>query len=174
MSLVTMADLALPSREPRAARPRRSLVGVAAPDNEGQNAASSVHETLGLIVAYIPSEILVTYVAVVAAIQGDPSASPTGDWIAFWLFLALSPSVCWILYATKLKHGGSPLPLHPKRWPHWPMAAATIAYAVWAYTLPKTPFASFHWYQPAVGTVALLLVTMLLGLVAPMFQTKHS
>jgi hypothetical protein len=80
MSLVTMADLALPSREPRAARPRRSVVGVAAPDNEGQNAASSVHETLGLIVAYIPSEILVTYVAVVAAIQRDPGAGHTVEW----------------------------------------------------------------------------------------------
>jgi hypothetical protein len=174
MSLVTMTDLAIRARDPSAARPWSSLVGVADSDKQSQDAASSVHQTLGLIVAYIPSEILVTYVAVVAAIQSDPGAGHTGEWIAFWLFLVLSPSVCWALYATKLRHGGSPLPLHPKRWPHWPMAAATIAYAVWAYTLPATPFASFSWYQPAVGTVALLLVTMLLGLLAPMFQPTQS
>ena len=169
-----MTNLAIQAREPSAATPRTSLVGVADVDNQAQDAASSVHQTLGLIVAYIPSEILVTYVAVVAAIQSARAVGQTGEWIAFWFFLVLTPTVCWVLYATKLRHGGNSLPLRPKVWPHWPMVAATIAYAVWAYTLPATPFASFSWYQPAVGTVALLLVTMLLGLVAPMFQPTHS
>jgi hypothetical protein len=172
MSLVTMTDLAIRTREPGGARPRSALV--AGSDNQAQDAASAVHQTLGLIVAYIPSEILVTYVAVVAAIQSAPGAGHTGEWIAFWLFLALSPSICWVLYATKLRHRGNPMPLHPKLWPHWPMVAATISYAVWAYTLPATPFSSFSWYQAAVGTVVLLLVTMLLGLLAPMFQPSQS
>jgi len=174
MSLVTMTDLAIRAREPGVTRPRAASAEIVGSDGSQSDAASAVHQTVGLIVAYIPSEILVTYVALVAAIQSARSVGHTGEWIAFWLFLVLSPSVCWVLYATKLRHGGSALPLHPKVWPHWPMVAATIAYAVWAYTLPATPFASFSWYQPAVGTVALLLVTMLLGLLAPMFQPTRS
>lgn len=174
MSLVTMTDLAIRAREPSAARPRSSLVGVAGPDNQSQDATSSVHQTLGLIVAYIPSELLVTYVAVVTAIESDAGTGHTGERIALWLFMALPPSACWMLYATKLKPRGSRLPLRPKFWPYWPMWAAAIASTAWAYTLPATPFAAFSWYQPAVGAVALLLVSMLLGLLAPLFQPNQS
>ncbi len=82
MSLVTMTDLAIRTREPGGARPRSALV--AGSDNQAQDAASAVHQTLGLIVAYIPSEILVTYVAVLPPfkalqVPGTPASGlPSG------------------------------------------------------------------------------------------------
>jgi hypothetical protein len=186
VSLVTMANIAAKASMPTATQPvvlgadlgqgleveQLAIAGVSPQSGQTQSDASAVQQALTLIVGYIPTEIVVTYVAVVAAIESGATGSRVGQWVAFWFFLALSPSLCWVLYATNLRTQGRTTPINPKQWPRWPMVAATIAFAVWAYTLPETPFLGFSWYQPAVGTAALLTVTMLFGLLSPLLQPK--
>ena len=73
------------------------------------------------------------------------------------------------LFAAQLRASGAPLPLDPTRWP-WPeLIVATVAYVLWAFTLPGTPFAGFSWYRAGLGGALLLVGTLVLGLSAPLF-----
>jgi hypothetical protein len=95
-----------------------AIADVSPPSGQTQSDASAVQQALTLIVGYIPTEIVVTYVAVVAAIDSAATGSRVGQWVAFWFFLALSPSLCWVLYATNLRMQGRATPMSPKQWPH--------------------------------------------------------
>jgi hypothetical protein len=135
----------------------------------GQPQGSAVLAALRSIVDHIPTEIVLIYVAVSAALSDVDSSSRTGQWVAFWVFLALTPLALWLLYAARLRMGGRAFPLDPMRWP-WPeLGVAAIGYAAWAFTLPGTPFADFSWYTPGLGTAVLLVGTLVLGLGAPLF-----
>jgi len=50
------------------------------------------------------------------------------------------------------------------------MFAATVAYAAWAFALPHSPFTDYTWYSSALSGLAVLVVSTLLGLLAPFFQ----
>lgn len=78
--------------------------------------------------------------------------------------------ILWLVYATKLRGEGKALPLRPRYWPVWEMVAATFAYFAWAFALPQTPFANFSWYSPSLSSLAVLVVSTILGLLAPLFQ----
>jgi hypothetical protein len=133
---------------------------------ETQSAGSSA---LAAIAAYIPTEVLTVYVAVVAALNpGAAAANARGpEWGAFLLFLVFTPVVVWLVYAGKVRKAGKRLPTAFRRWPRWEMFAATVAYAAWAFALPETPFMSFGWYSAAIAAVVVLVVTTGLGLIAP-------
>lgn len=137
-----------------------------------QDNSSTLNDALQAITAYIPSEVLVTYVAVSAAINASPSSSHTGEWVAFWSFLVATPLAVWLLFAAKLRNGGKPLPWTPGTWPLWEFIAATLSYAIWAYTLPKSPFSYVSWYDATVGSVLILVSAFALGLLAPVFQPR--
>jgi len=49
------------------------------------------------------------------------------------------------------------------------MLAATLAYVAWAVALPNTPCAEYAWYSPALAGVTTLVVSTILGLLAPFF-----
>ena len=79
----------------------------------------------------MPTEILITYVAVVAAIAGtavgaSAAPSPQGLWVTFVAFLIATPVVVWLVYAGKLRTAGKPLPRDIRDWPRWEMVAATV------------------------------------------------
>ncbi|MFC5478493.1 hypothetical protein [Massilia suwonensis] len=84
-------------------------------------------------------------------------------------FLIATPVIFWLVYAAKLKSRGKKLPLNPATWPVWEMIAATIAFAVWAFALPGSPVHP-AWYTSAISSLAVLVVSTLLGLLAPFFQ----
>jgi hypothetical protein len=131
---------------------------------------SGVSSALATITAYIPTEILVTYVAVVAAMAAAGSAPPPatqGLWLAFWLFLVATPVVVWLEYAGKLRTAARALPRRPRDWPRWEMVAATAGYVAWAFALPGTPFTQFSWYNPGVAGVAVLITATGLGMLTP-------
>ena len=131
--------------------------------------SSAVLAALKSIVDYIPTEIVTVYIAVGAALSDPGTPSRTGQWVAFWALFVLTPLTVWALYTAQLRAGGAGLPLQPAGWP-WPeLVAATVAYVLWAFTLPATPFADFRWYRPGLGTAVLLVGTMILGLGAPLF-----
>ncbi len=130
---------------------------------------SAALAALKSIVDYIPIEIVTVYVAVGAALSDAATPSRTGQWVAFWVFLGLTPITLWVLFAARLRAAGVSLPLDPTRWP-WPEAiVAMVGYVLWAFTLPGTPFADFNWYRPGLGTAVLLVGTLVLGLGAPLF-----
>ncbi len=144
--------------------------------SDAEKAGSGATETplaaaLDAIVAYIPTEVVTTYVAILAAINTG-AESRAGQWAAFWAFATVTPVSVWLIFATKLRAAGKPLPVAPKQWPLWEMFAASVAFAAWGYALPDSPFNDFDWYTPAVATVVILGLTFLLGLVAPLFQPK--
>jgi hypothetical protein len=75
-----------------------------------------------------------------------------------------------VVYASKLKAAGKPLPTTYDTWPVWEMIAALLSFYAWAFALPQTPFREFSWYSPALASLAVLLASAVLGLLAPLFQ----
>ena len=110
---------------------------------------------------YIPAEVLTTYVAVVAVlypVTDDATAgTPTAAWVAFFVFLVLTPIVSWVIYAVKVANAKKPLPISIAKWPMWEMIAATIAYAIWAVALPNNPFSGLPWYSSGLAGIILLI-----------------
>jgi len=134
--------------------------------NQGAN---GVNTALNVLFGYIPTEVLTLYVALVAAIQKPDTVTPA-QWIVFWIFLAFTPIVVWMVYASKVKAANGRLPTRFQAWPVWEMLAATVAYVAWAFALPKTPFTQYLWYSSALAGIAVLVTSTVLGLLAPFFQ----
>jgi hypothetical protein len=140
-----------------------------APPSPTPMQGSAALAALKSIVDYIPTEIVTIYVAVGAALSDAATPSRTGQWVAFWVFLGVTPLALWALFAARLRAANTSPLLDPMRWP-WPeLVVATVAYVLWAFTLPATPFADFSWYKPGLGTAVLLVGTLILGLGAPLF-----
>jgi len=175
MSISAMANAAIGRRldfEPMGEVPRgldgvsKAAGGSSAPDNQ-------MTAALNVIVAYIPTEILTLYVAVMAALNSSasdatvPSSTNLVSWlrVAFWTFLAATPLAVWVLYAVKVTATGKPVP-GLSQWPVWEMVAGTIAYAAWAFALPKFPYNR----PSAIAGIVILVTSTVLGMVAPLFQ----
>ena len=135
---------------------------------QGSNA---VNTALNVLFGYIPTEVLTLYVAVLAAIE-KPDKVTQGQWITFYIFLAATPIIVWLVYGAKVKAEQKPLPLAFQAWPVWEMVAATLAFGVWAFALPKTPFTAYAWYSAALAGIAVLVASTILGLLAPFFQRQ--
>jgi hypothetical protein len=141
-----------------------------------QDSANGTNTTLQTLTTYIPTEVLTLYVSAVAAVGPlTINGLPVGRWLPFWCFLGATPLVVWIAFATKLKGAGKPLPLSPVKWPAWEMIAAMIAYFVWTFALPNTPFAQFEdWYSSGLAAFLVLVVSAGLGMIAPLMQRRLS
>jgi hypothetical protein len=177
MSISTMTTIAYRRRNPATGdlggdRVRSGSSAAATQAGEVPETQSGVSSALSTITAYVPTEILITYVAVIAAIAGATAGtsgapSPQGLWVAFIAFLIATPVIVWLVYAGKLRTAGKPLPRGVRDWPRWEMVAATAGYAAWAFALPSTPFAHFAWYNPGVAGVTVLITATMLGLLTP-------
>jgi RsiW-degrading membrane proteinase PrsW (M82 family) len=148
-----------------------------APVLEGQAAttpesADSTQTALHMLVDYIPTEVITIYVAAITAATSQPSQSTNISWTFFWIALFMTPATVLFIFAAKLRNMGLSIPqaFNPKKWPLWEMIAASISFSAWAFGLPKSPFASLSWYNAGVASLSLLLVSTLLGLIAPIFQ----
>ena len=130
---------------------------------------SSVDTALNVLFGYIPTEVITLYVAVLAAVQQTTAVSST-EWTTFCIFVAATPVVVWLVYGAKLLHVKKTLPVSFGSIPVWEMFAATCAFAAWAFALPHSPFTSFSWYSSGLSGVAVLVVSTVLGLLAPFFQ----
>jgi hypothetical protein len=161
-----------------AGMPAAHQAGGAQP-TDATTAANGVNTAMQVLFGYIPTEVLTLYVAIVAAIHSSASGNgsdaaktiTSGDWINFFSFLVATPIIFWVVYAAKLKSAQKPIPLGFSTWPLWEMIAATVAYTAWAFALPETPFLQFtQWYTPALGSIAVLVASTVLGLLSPLFQ----
>lgn len=141
---------------------------VIAADGKTPVVPGRVDTTFNVLFGYIPTEVLTLYVAVLAALEGDKFTNVR--WTIFIIFLVGTPIIFWLVYAAKLKADGKGLPIALNAWPVWEMFAATVAFCAWAFALPQSPFAAYNWYSPALSSLAVLLVSTLLGLLAPLLQ----
>jgi hypothetical protein len=160
---IARASARPPSDEPISSGENLPAAGRAAP----------VDTTFNVLFGYIPTEVLTLYVAVLAALdRTETSVVSDTQWITFWMFLAATPLVTWLVFAAKLKSIDKPFPLSFAAWPVWEMLAATLAFFAWAMALPHSPFTRFErtWYSPAVAGVAVLVTSTILGLLSPFFQ----
>src|SRR5574341_2323903 len=176
MSIAAMSEVALLSRtdvEPVNYVPK-TMPELAGAANGKPTPETAVNTALQMIVTYVPTEVLTLYVAVLGAIQNPAAESFHAQWLAFWFFLVATPAIVWVVYAAKVKNAGKPMPLAPRRWPHWEMAAATIAYAAWTFALPESPFNDYGWYSAALAGVIVMTASVLLSLLAPLFQRART
>jgi hypothetical protein len=135
--------------------------------------ANSVNTALNVLFGYIPTEVLTLYVAVLSVLtQSNKESSGNTGWILFLCFLVATPIIVWLAYGAKVKAANKPIPLTFKAWPIWEMFAATLAYFAWVLALPNNPFINNSWYSPGVAGIAVLIVSTVLGLLAPFFQYK--
>ena len=190
MSISSMTNAAIARRvdfasSSAAARDLQAIAtgaGTAAPTTSGDGVppkATPIDTALHVLFGYIPTEVITVYLAVVAALQPSASAGSgcpvANSWtLAFWIFLSATPLVVWIVFAGKLRAAGKPLPAKPSLWPVWEMCAGTIAFAAWAIALPNNPFKCAPWYNSALAALAVLIVSTVLGLVAPLFSKPLS
>lgn len=131
---------------------------------------SNVESAMTMLFAYIPTEIIALYIAVLAAL-GTSTTVKSAHWITFVSFFICTPIVVWLVYAAKTKTLTQTLPYNPSHWPKWEMFAATMAFTAWAFALPNSPFGMFvDWYSSAIASVIILVTSTVLSLLAPFFK----
>jgi hypothetical protein len=131
---------------------------------------NAVSEAVRTVAAYVPTEIVTLYVAAGAAIDVSNSPPAGGQWLLFWVTLLMTPALVWTGFALASKNAGRALPVKPQKWPVPEMIIAVVAFVLWAFTLPKSPFSQFSWFRPAMGTAALLIGTTVIGVVAALIR----
>jgi hypothetical protein len=160
------ADARAASQPPRR---RRGDTGPEAPAPAPASSGDSLTNALTVVVDYVPTEIIIGYVAVSVEIDVSSAHSHAGQWAAFWLFLALTPVIHWSLYAGMLRQRRQRLPWRPRSWPWFGLVAATVAFALWGFALPASPFTSLGWYTSIPPAVILIVGSVALGAAARTF-----
>jgi hypothetical protein len=123
---------------------------------------SGLGGALDSIGTYIPTEVMATYLAILAVIpaaQGHPY-----QWLMFWVFLAATPVVVWLGVSATHAGPGLSLPLTAvRKWPWLSMFAATLAFAVFAVGVPGSVVNNLSWYESWMSTAAIILSAFLLS-----------
>lgn len=150
---------------PEAASPEAAAAKAPAAKAEADPPAP-VNTALNLLFGYIPTEVVTVYVAVLAALEG--SAPPADTLFTFYIFLAVTPLVVWVVFASKIKALGKRLPWRFGALPLWEMFAATLAFTGWVAALPNSPFDM----SQAMAGLMVLITSTVIGLLAPLFQQE--
>lgn len=140
-----------------------------------QPSSSAVTAALESIVTYIPTEVVTAYVAVLGLFHVSQGGSHARQWYVFWAFLAITPFAVWATMAQREKTRTGLTPLRPTLWPNYTafnMTAAPVSFALWGFSLPDTPFQDLAWYSSKFGTAALIMGSLLLGYVSPLFRAE--
>ena len=122
----------------------------------------------------MPAEIVTVYVAATGLITVTDAKPADGQWVLMWITLALTPFTVWATYALKTKNATGILPLAPATWPWLQIVLASVAFELWAFSLPNTPFENLSWYKPVIGGVALLFGTLIVGLIASLLEPSEA
>jgi hypothetical protein len=131
---------------------------------------STVADAADAVVSHIPTEVVAIYIVLTGLVDNGSGRVGTGQWLLLWITLALTPIVTWLLFAIKVRAAGGALPVTPRVWPWASLTLGSLAFLVWAFGLPGTPFGSFDWYRPAIGSAVLLVGSLLIGLVGKLVR----
>ncbi len=177
MSVSSMANLAFARRADSGSGKGLTTRGAVAAAKEG--APGAVSSAVSAIAAYIPTEIVTVYIAVLATLgvtrEGAAASGvvTTTPILAYAVFVVLTPIVVWGLYASRAVAAGKELPLSIAAWPKWEMVAATLAFASWSAALPSSPLERYDWFTAGLAGVVALVLSMLIGLFAPIFSSSE-
>jgi hypothetical protein len=113
---------------------------------------------LAKLLRYIPGEIVAAYLALFNAAKAafDPAALSN---ILLWvigILVVLTP--LWILIATRDPQ---------KPTPYFQAVAATVAFLVWLFAIPETPFSQL--IDPFYGFLALVISTLVMPIIEKIF-----
>jgi len=150
MSIIRMSNLAA-ERETNLVT---SVTPSAAPTSP------EVQSALDKIAAYIPSEVIGTYVAI-SGILLPTSANP--KWIIFGIALLLIPLLTLVGNAIAKKRG---LTAPSGRATVWIIVLACVAFCAWALALPDNPLVDYYDDASRIGGVAVIVLAVLLPQVA--------
>jgi hypothetical protein len=132
---------------------------------------TGVGQALSSIGTYIPTEVMATYLAILAAIPSDRGHG--FQWLVFWVFLIFTPMVVWLGVAVARQTQG--IVVRPaQQWPWWSMLAATVAFAAFVVVLPGSVTRDISWYESWMGTVAIILSAFVLGIGDQLFGSRRS
>ena len=110
------------------------------------------------LVKYIPADILAAYVAI-TGITASVDPPLWLGWGVFGALLALTPLyVCYVKTAPK--------GFVSSKMFHW--VTACLAFSAWVFAMGG-PFATFTWYQPYLGSVVLILTTLIIPVLEGQF-----
>jgi hypothetical protein len=117
-------------------------------ENAGDGYASRV-------VKYVPADIIAGWLALTALLSGSGRERLTLLWVLFAVLVVLTP--LWMLRATRAAD----------KPPAWTQAVvSTVAFAVWVFATGR-PFADYAFYDQVYGGVALIIFTLVTGLIIP-------
>ncbi|MGA7731622.1 MAG: hypothetical protein WCD37_10180 [Chloroflexia bacterium] len=161
--------------QPRTASQNSSVTNV-----RGATAAevqeNPVTTALGVLIKYIPTEILALYVPTIAAIASIGTFLTFVDaTFIYWFFGVLTFFTVLLVNIAKLAADPNytgPLPWSIAKWPLWKMIAATIAFLAWALALPDNPYITTDGGRSFAGIVA-LFVSIFLSIFGTIFERRR-
>jgi hypothetical protein len=107
------------------------------------------------IVKYVPADVIAAWLAVASLLSAEGRGHRPVLWAVFAMLLIVTP--LWTLRTTREQ--GKP--------PAWAQAGvSTAAFAVWVFAT-GVPFTWLAFYDTAFGGTALILFTLLSGLIIP-------
>jgi hypothetical protein len=116
---------------------------------------ADVDRYLDRVVKYVPADIVAAWLTVIALLPASPSRPPAVLWVVLATMVALTP--VWIVRVTR----------RPADGPAWTQAlVSTAAFVVWVFATGR-PFSDLSFYDPAYGGLALILFTLLSGVIVP-------
>jgi hypothetical protein len=116
------------------------------------------------LVKYIPADIVAGYVAISGILTEHNNQPLWLTWSVFGVLLGLTPLyVCY----RKTEPPGF---VFSKTF-HW--VTACIAFTAWVFALGG-PFATFTWYQPYLGSIVLILTTLIIPVLEGQFIRPDS
>jgi hypothetical protein len=118
-----------------------------------------------LLTKYIPAETITLFVAAIGAMATIQSQFPGVGMLHLYIaFGALTPLIVFAIALGTHKQAGGGTAFFP---PYWRMAAATIAYLVWAYSVPGMAEGDAAQILASLGA---LLISTILSLLEPIFE----
>lgn len=117
------------------------------------------------LIKYIPADIVAAYVAIAGILQENGNQPLWLTWSVFATLLALTP-----LYVCFVKT--TPKGFLSAKCFHW--VTACLAFTVWVFALGGPFAATFEWYRPYFGSVALILTTLIIPVLEGQFYKPNT
>lgn len=178
MSIATLARSRAARTAPPPPQPPPGAMGELAPPEDDES-KKTISDALTAIAAYIPSEVIAVYTLVIAMTVTSATTAADGKTVqamlpmwAFYAFLVAIPLMVWLLYAVNKVEAKEPIPWSPKDWPFWEAASSMIAFAAWSAAMPKSAFLKWPEFTPAMASILLVIVSIVLPLVGVLVTKK--
>lgn len=131
-------------------------------------AEADVQKALNALTRYIPTEIVTLYIPAVSMLVENTAVTAPA---LYWLFGASTPFILVVVYQGQRKANGERL-ASLRQLPWWRMAASTIAFLVWALSVPgmPLPFISEAKGSTIIAGFSAIFVSVILNLFEPWFE----